>query len=141
MDEIFLFFIYRGQEKFRRTLARTGGFLWNYISIPGPIIKESEILPYVARKRQRGKPNPLHYGLGRGRPSKEYVRKQLRAKQYARTKLKEAANQDADLVIDTARVMAKDVDKDVSYVMKQMAKDPSLAAWLKDQIKKKKKGG
>ena len=130
----------RQKDRFLKSFAKTGGFLWNYISIPGPLTKENGILPTAAlKKRRHNRPSPLHFSKG-GRPTKEYARKKLRAKLYARSKLREAANDDSDLLLDTARVTSKNVDKDVSYVMNQMHKDPNLAAWLKDLIKEKKKG-
>ena len=68
----------------------------------------------------------------------EYIKKCLRAKAYARAKLREAANNDVDLLLHTAEVTS--TDKDLSYVLKEMRKDPSLAAYIKDKIKAKKKG-
>ena len=106
------------------------GFLWNYITIPGEIIRENDFLPTTARKKRRHKrPSPLHTGQ-RGRPTKAYIKKKLAAKAEARRKIKEAANNDPHAVIDTARVMAKDVDEDLSFVLKELAKQPGLAKYL-----------
>ena len=60
-----LLFLYSYQEKrFVKNLAQEGRFLWNYITIPAPVIPENEYLPNVARKKRRpwprGRPNPLH---------------------------------------------------------------------------------
>ena len=74
----------------------------------------------------------------RGRPPLEYIRKCLRAKANARAKVKEAANNDVDLLLHTARVTS--TDKNLKFVLKEMGKDPSLSAWIKDKIKNKKKG-
>ena len=52
------------RNNFEAKFAKTGGFLWNYISIPGPHLKENEFIPYSARKKRRrcprGAPSPLH---------------------------------------------------------------------------------
>ena len=85
--------------------------------------------------------NYIHtYRIRRGRPTKEYLKKKLRAKLYARANVREAAGDDAHLLLDTARVTAKGVDDDVSFVIKEMHKDPALAAYLKEKIKERKKG-
>ena len=74
----------------------------------------------------------------RGRPPLEYIKKCLRAKANARKKVKEAANNDVNLLLHTARVTS--TDKNLKFVLKEMEKDSDLAAWLKTKIKKKKKG-
>ena len=68
----------------------------------------------------------------------DYIKKCLRAKAYAREKVKEAANNDVNLLLHTAEVTS--TDKNLSYVLKEMGKDQDLAAWLKNKIKNKKKG-
>ena len=54
----------RIRKDFEAKFAKTGGFLWNFISIPGPHLKENEFIPYSARKKRRrcprGAPSPLH---------------------------------------------------------------------------------
>ena len=54
----------RIRKDFEAKFAKTGGFLWNYISIPGPFLKENEFIPYSARKKRRrcprGASSPLH---------------------------------------------------------------------------------
>ena len=118
--------------------------MWNYISIPGPLKKEDWSLPSTARKKRGKAPSRLHSATGhrlqRGRPTKEYLKKKLRAKLYARAKVRDAAGDDPHLLLDTARVTAKGVDDDVSFVIKQMHQDPTLAAYLKKQIIQRKKG-
>ena len=74
----------------------------------------------------------------RGRPPLDYIKKCLRAKASARAKVKEAANNDVNLLLHTARVTS--TDKNLKFVLKEMEKDSDLAAWIKTKIKKKKKG-
>ena len=101
-------------------------------------------MPFVARKKRRfprGKPNPLYHGDRRHfRRTKAFDYKRERARRYAIAEIKAAARQDPKAVLYTAKIMAKEVDPNLSYVLKQLHKNPSLASFLKDEIKKKKKG-
>ena len=56
---------------------------------------------------------PIDHVYKRGRPPLEYIKKCLRAKAYARAKVKEAANNDVNLLLHTAEVTSS--DKNLSF--------------------------
>ena len=58
-----------------------------------------------------------------------------RTQQHQRSKnLQESAGGDADLLVHTATVAAKELDQNWHFVLKQMKKNPGLAETLKDFI-------
>ena len=112
------------QVLFRHNLTKPGRFLTNFVFIPGPIEHTTK------------RPNRV-----RGRPSKLFDRKKHRAQQYARAKVRDAADNDFSAILSTARADAKNAgENEWSYILKQLQKDPSLKTFVVDQIKKKKRG-
>ena len=118
----------RSQTYFVDKYTKPGGFLNNYIRVPGPYKREVVIPPKKkTTKNNRGK---------KPRKRKPFNKKGPRARRYDSKRVREAAFNDVNLVIYTAGNMAKGINKDLGYVLKQMAKTPGLATHLKKELKK-----
>ena len=88
--------------------------------------------PRRITSRAKRKPNVVAV---KGRPSLPHSRRSGRAQRKAAAKIRRASGGDADLLLHATNQV---VDKDMSYLLRKIRKDPSLAKRLKKIVKNKK---
>ena len=122
----------RGEKRFLGTFTKSGGFLNNYIRVPGPYKRNVVVPP----KKNKIKKKP--------RKIKPFSEKCDRSHRNDSKRVREAAYGDIDLVMYTLANMAIDQKKsDLGFVLKKMKKYPDLAKEIKSEypkIDKKRRG-
>ena len=116
----------RTENQFVQKYNRPGGFLRNYVTVPGPYKREAVVPPKkksIKRKSRR-------------RPSKPWAERPKRTRTRQSAKVKEAAKGDFETVLNTAANMARKEDKALSSLLKKLSIDPSLASNLLGELKK-----
>ena len=114
-------------KKFLDRFSKSGGFLTNYIRVPGPYkVKRDVVVPPKKQKIKK-----------KTRKRKSFHEKCDRSHRNDSKKVKEAAFGDLDLLMYTAANLAIDQKKtDLGFVLKKMNKHPDLAKQFKQEYPK-----
>ena len=120
------------EDQFVHKFNKPGGFLRNYVSVPGPYKREAVVPP----KKKTTKNNRHKKRKSKRRPQKPFSERPRRTRNRHSKKVRDAAFGDLGTVLFTAANMATRGDhKDLGYVLKKMAQDFSLATQLKKELK------